>query len=214
MSDYYSIIAKAVHGLQPNTGEARRRLYDRARGALTGEMRNTQLSLDQSEILTARMALEAAITKVEAEVLNAEDARLHAEDARLHTPVKTPVRPAKAPAETPEGRGPLTKLWSQVFRRTGHRAEPTRREPAPRSTPVVPAGRAAAPPTTPLAAPLAASPLAAAPLAASPPAGTPAPPPTATSKGRDTWLTELLARASREEDEDEAMAPPKVRRIR
>jgi hypothetical protein len=189
MSDYYSIIAKAVHALSPNTGEARRRLYDRARGALNGEMRNAQLSLDQSEILTARMALEAAITKVEAELARAEA------PPRAAVVGKAPARSA-TPAEE-KGRGPLTKLWSQMFGRNGHRidAPPSRREPGPRPAPRAPA---------PAAKPRAAKPLAAKfPAAATHPA-----------KGRDTWLTDLLARASREEDEDEAMAPPKVRRIR
>jgi hypothetical protein len=180
MSDYYSIIAKAVHALSPNTGEARRRLYDRARGALNGEMRNAQLSLDQSEILAARMALEAAINKVEAELARAEEG-----PPRAAAVGKAPERSA-APAEE-KGRGPLTKLWSQMFGRNGRRidAPSSRREPGLRTAP-----RAPAPPAKH-------------PAAATHPA-----------KGRDTWLTDLLARASREEDEDEAMAPPKVRRIR
>jgi hypothetical protein len=34
MADYYSILARAVSGLDSNTQTARRRLYDRARCAL------------------------------------------------------------------------------------------------------------------------------------------------------------------------------------
>jgi hypothetical protein len=54
MADYYTIIAKAVDGLDPNTGAARRRLYDRARVALVAEMRSARNGLDESDILAAQ----------------------------------------------------------------------------------------------------------------------------------------------------------------
>jgi hypothetical protein len=169
MADYYSIIAKAVGALDPNTGDARRRLYDRARGALLGEMRNIELALDQADILAARMSLEEAIGKVETEAQRVEQAR------------QTPATPGGAdPAaarrpETPaggQGRGPLTRLWAHMFGRSGDRAERVE----PRVDPGDAPGRYQ---------------------------GEPHP-----GKGRDTWMTELLARASREEgDDDEAVAP-------
>jgi hypothetical protein len=60
--DYYTIMAKAVGALQPNTGDARRRLYERARTALLTELR----SADPSDIMAAQMLLELAIGEVEA----------------------------------------------------------------------------------------------------------------------------------------------------
>jgi hypothetical protein len=184
MADYYSIIAKAVGTLDPNTGEARRRIYERARGALNGESRSTGLPLDRSDILSAQMSLEEAIARVETEALRAEEIRTAAESA------PRPVAPVAK-----NGRGSLSRLWSQMFGggRQAERAEPRIAEP-----------RTAAP------APRLAEPR----IIEAPPRPTGPPP---YPRGRDTWLTDLLARASREEDEEnEAIAPPppKIRRVR
>jgi hypothetical protein len=190
MADYYSIIAKAVAALDPNTGEARRRIYERARGALSGETRSAGLPLNKSDIVSAQMSLEEAIARVEIEALRAEETRA--------APQRAP-RPMAPPAR--DGRGLLSRLWAQMFGggRQAERAEPRPVEPR-------------------LADPRPAEPRRAEPRIAEPriaearPAGPPPHP-----KGRDTWLTDLLARASREEDEaeDEAIAPPpKIRRIR
>jgi hypothetical protein len=170
MADYYTIIAKAVAALDPNTGEARRRIYERARGALSGETRSAGLPLNKSDIVSAQMSLEEAIARVEIEALRAEETRAAPQRA------PRPVAPAAK-----NDRGSLGRLWSQMFGggRQAERAEPRAAEPR------IAEARPARPPPHP--------------------------------KGRDTWLTDLLARASREEDEaeDKAIAPPpKIRRIR
>jgi hypothetical protein len=67
MTDYYPLIAKAVAGLEKNTGEGRRVLYERARTALVGQLRNMTPPLTESEITRERLGLEEAIRKVEAE---------------------------------------------------------------------------------------------------------------------------------------------------
>jgi hypothetical protein len=173
MADYYTIIAKAVATLDPNTGEARRRIYERARGALSGETRSAGLPLNKSDIVSAQMSLEEAIARVEIEALRAEETRAAAQS------VPRPVAPVAK-----NGRGSLSRLWAQMFGRQAERGQP--RIPEPR-----------------IAAPR---------VSETPQSGPPPHP-----KGRDTWLTDLLARASREEDEDQdaAMAPPpKIRRIR
>jgi hypothetical protein len=183
MADYYSIIAKAVGALDPNTGEARRRMYERARGALNGKTRSAGLPLDRSDILSAQMSLEEAIARVETEALRAEETKAAAQSA---------PRPV-APVAT-NGRGSLSRLWAQVF---GGRREAERAEPR-------------------IAEPRIAAPRVAEPRLTEPPPRLAGPPPH--PKGRDTWLTDLLARASREEGEegDGAIAPPapKIRRIR
>ena len=56
--DYYTLMAQ----VDPNTGDARRRLYERARAALLTELR----SADPSDIMAAQMLLELAIGEVEA----------------------------------------------------------------------------------------------------------------------------------------------------
>ena len=120
MADYYSIIAGAVATLDPNTGEARRRIYERARGALSGETRSAGLPLDKSDILSAQMSLEEAIARVETEALRAEETRAAAQSA------PRPVAPIAK-----NGRGSLSRLWAQMFGggRQAERAEPRIAEP-------------------------------------------------------------------------------------
>lgn len=67
MADYYSILARAVRGLDCNTAGARRRLYDRAHSALLSEMQNAYPRIPRSEIVIAQMALDTAIGQVEAD---------------------------------------------------------------------------------------------------------------------------------------------------
>src|SRR6187549_2175653 len=68
MADYYPLVAKAVAGLEKNTGEGRRALYERARTALVAQLRGmTDPPLTEAEITRERLALEEAIRKVEAE---------------------------------------------------------------------------------------------------------------------------------------------------
>jgi hypothetical protein len=67
MADYFPLIARAVAGLDKNTGEIRRALYERARTALVNQLRSVEPALGESEITRERLALEEAIRKVEAE---------------------------------------------------------------------------------------------------------------------------------------------------
>src|SRR6187549_1162634 len=67
MADYHPLIARAVAGLEKNTGENRRALYERARVALVAQLRGVVPALEESEITRERLALEEAIRKVEAE---------------------------------------------------------------------------------------------------------------------------------------------------
>jgi hypothetical protein len=68
MADYYPLVAKAVAGLEKNTGEGRRLLYERARSALVAQLRGmNDPPLTEAEITRERLALEEAIRKVEAE---------------------------------------------------------------------------------------------------------------------------------------------------
>jgi hypothetical protein len=93
MTDYYPLIGKAVAGLEKNTGEARRVLYERARTALVGQLRNMNPPLTESEITRERLALEEAIRKVEAEAAR----RLRMEPPRPDT--LSGVRPGEGSAQ-------------------------------------------------------------------------------------------------------------------
>ena len=67
MADYYPLIARAVAGLEKNTGDARRALYERARTALVAQLRSVKPPLSENDVTRERLALEEAIRKVEAE---------------------------------------------------------------------------------------------------------------------------------------------------
>jgi hypothetical protein len=67
MADYYPLIARAVAGLDKNTGENRRALYERARAALVNQLRGVDPPLEESDITRERLALEEAIRKLEVE---------------------------------------------------------------------------------------------------------------------------------------------------
>jgi hypothetical protein len=67
MADYHPLISRAVAGLENNTGENRRVLYERARAALVNQLRGVDPPLEESDITRERLALEEAIRKVEAD---------------------------------------------------------------------------------------------------------------------------------------------------
>ena len=125
MTDYYPLLARAVAGLEKNTGEARRALYERARNALLDQLRSATPPLTEAEITRERLALEEAVRKVEAEALRR---------SRL-----TPPRPP-APPEQPRPPAPP----QQPPRSAGGEPSPTNRAPAPPREPAAqgPAPRA------------------------------------------------------------------------
>src|SRR5262245_84751 len=105
MTDYYPLIGKAVAGLEKNTGEARRALYERARTALVGQLRSMNPPLTEPEITRERLALEEAIRKVEAEAAR----RLRMEPPRAEAsptvrPGEPPPRDAVARRDAPSSR--------------------------------------------------------------------------------------------------------------
>jgi len=102
MADYYPLVAKAVAGLEKNTGEGRRLLYERARTALVAQLRGmNDPPLTEAEITRERLALEEAIRKVEAEAARrGRDApRPEAPSApKPEAEAAPPARPAPPPA--------------------------------------------------------------------------------------------------------------------
>ncbi|QCK88426.1 hypothetical protein E8L99_23035 [Phreatobacter aquaticus] len=93
MTDYTPLISRAVAALTENTGEARRALYERARVALIGQLRNMDPPLPEEHITRERLALEDAVRKIEAEnVVESLDAMLERELVNLQVPGHTPPR--------------------------------------------------------------------------------------------------------------------------
>jgi hypothetical protein len=100
MADYYPLISRAVAGLEKNSGEARRALYERARAALLAQLRGVTPALNESDITRERLALEESIRKVEA-----ESARQFVEPSRQ--PPAPKIRQA-------ESRPPDPRQWEEV----------------------------------------------------------------------------------------------------
>ncbi|MDJ1158226.1 histidine kinase [Chelatococcus sp. SYSU_G07232] len=67
MADYYPLLSRAVSGLPENTPEARRMIFDRAREALTAQLRSLDPPLSEAEIARERLALDEVIRRIEAE---------------------------------------------------------------------------------------------------------------------------------------------------
>ncbi len=86
MADYFPLISRAVIGLDKNTGENRRALYERARAALVAQLRSVEPPLDESDITRERLALEEAIRKVEADAVR----RMRPEPAEMSQPQRAP----------------------------------------------------------------------------------------------------------------------------
>ena len=106
MADYYPLVAKAVAGLEKNTGEGRRVLYERARTALVAQLRGmNDPPLTEAEITRERLALEEAIRKVEAEAARRGREVPRAEPAAAK-PDAAPDAPQSAPPKPRRTRAP------------------------------------------------------------------------------------------------------------
>ena len=133
MADYHPLIARAVTGLEKNTGENRRALYERARVALVAQLRGVVPALDESEITRERLALEEAIRKVEAEA--ARQAREMARPnliKRAEMPRREePPRPPRPPVTLSS---PRTQSSLEVTPPEGASSPPRRPAPFTRRT--------------------------------------------------------------------------------
>jgi hypothetical protein len=68
MADYYSLISKAVGGLDPDAPrESRQALYERARAAQLTQLRTISPPFSEAKIACERLALEEAVSRVEGE---------------------------------------------------------------------------------------------------------------------------------------------------
>jgi hypothetical protein len=104
MADYYPLIARAVAGLEKNSGEGRRVLYERARSALVTQLRSVVPALGESDITRERLSLEEAIRKVEAEAARQTREAPRLEPARGGRGAIKP--PAPATPDPPPDFGP------------------------------------------------------------------------------------------------------------
>jgi hypothetical protein len=125
MADYYPLIARAVAGLQKNTGDARRTLYERAREALVAQLRGVTPALDESDVTRERLALEEAIRKVEGESARQSTSRSDTAATRVKAPEFPrwdPPEPEPQPEPEPAPRPP--RRPQTVPRQDGRSAGP------------------------------------------------------------------------------------------
>ena len=99
MTNYYALIAQAVKGLDQNTGEARRALYERARAAQVRQLRAIRPPISESVIAKERLSLETAIRNVETDAARKSGAK-----PREPRPEIAPSRPGapRANSDRPE----------------------------------------------------------------------------------------------------------------
>ena len=69
MADLYTILAQAVSALEPNTADARGRLYDRARSAMISKLEAAAPPFPGADVAAAKIAFETAVARVEAEAV-------------------------------------------------------------------------------------------------------------------------------------------------
>ena len=134
MTDYHPLISRAVEGLERNTGEARRALYERARTALVTQLRAVEPPLSESDITRERLALEDAIRKVEAEAARKSRTELRqarrgaaaaARAARRAAPERTAFRRGRAREET-AAEAPAPRRAAERARAAARRASRNR----------------------------------------------------------------------------------------
>lgn len=136
MADYYPLIARAVAGLEKNTGDGRRALYERARTALVAQLRSVNPPLSENDVTRERLALEELIRKVEAEAARktwvdpgngAAPTRIRAPEFPRWDPPPASTAPdddEPPPRQAPQPREPQPREFQA--------REPQPREPQPR----------------------------------------------------------------------------------
>jgi hypothetical protein len=114
MAEYYTVLRRAVGGIDPNVPETRRAVYDKARNALIGQLKAVDPPLTTAEISRQRLELEEAIRRVEREAaagvsgppLPAEPAPNRAPQQRQAPPQPAtslpPVHDYEAPNPSPQ----------------------------------------------------------------------------------------------------------------
>jgi hypothetical protein len=141
MTDYLPLLSRAVSGLERNSGEARRSVYDRARQALLKQLRSMNPPLAESEITRERLALEEAIRRIETQTTR---------------PAPPPPPPAPPPPAASAARAP-TPTAQEIAQEFSVAAEPAASAPPPpaparrETKPVPPSPPAAPAPRKPVA---------------------------------------------------------------
>jgi hypothetical protein len=136
MAEYYAVLSKAVAGLDVNSPDSRRAVYDKARNALIGQLKAIDPPLPTAEISRQRLELEEAIRRVERETAVVPSG------APVRVARPAPAEPAVAasapPPPPPPQQAPAARRTTpqDVFRRAIQDAERDNGEPALERAPI------------------------------------------------------------------------------
>jgi hypothetical protein len=133
LADYYPLIDRAIGGLEHNTGENRRLLYERARSALVAQLRGVQPPLDEAEITRERLALEDAIRRIEADQAKARDTQESVEEPPPPRPSLTDqgLKGFRETVAEAEGLGEASSRANKAARELYDEQAPETNEPVP-----------------------------------------------------------------------------------
>jgi hypothetical protein len=109
MADFYPVLSRAIAGLQEQTPEARRAVYDRAKQVLVTQLRNVDPPVSEADIMRQRLALDEVIARIERDYQSADPVPQPVPGASAPSaPVSPPsASSASAPAAAPVMPGPL-----------------------------------------------------------------------------------------------------------
>ena len=143
MADYYSLLSRAVANLpKTSPASARKAIYERARKALSNQLRSLKPPLPESDITREETALQAAISRLEAEF----DPTAAAPIVETSAPPEPEPEPPSAPAPRAPPPPPPVRPAPPTPPTRPAAPPPVRPSPSP---PVRP--QSAAPPARPLA---------------------------------------------------------------
>src|SRR6185437_14779391 len=101
MADYYSLLARAVANLPKSSPPSTRRaIYERARKALTNQLRSLKPPLPESDIAREERALDEAVTRLETE-FEPTTADIHTLPIAATAAADLAEAPAASPAPPP-----------------------------------------------------------------------------------------------------------------
>ncbi len=136
MAEYYAVLSKAVVGLT-ESAEARRKVYDKARNALIGQLKAIDPPLPTAEISRQRLELEEAIRRVEREAAAAAVSASPKAPRPQDPPARRPL--SDSPQDVPADQASPDESASGVFRRAVEEAGSQQRNMTAEAEPAPPA---------------------------------------------------------------------------
>lgn len=114
MADYYSLIQRAVAGLEEPTPENRRAIYERAMAALRMQLENLDPPLSPAEIMREQILLEETIQRVELEATRVSDERI--EEITNTQPIEAAGPARSSDDDTPQQTAPALPIIADSLR--------------------------------------------------------------------------------------------------